>query len=162
LLVFFAVGNLDGLSLPLSLRESEIKMVIRYTAGFCAIAIPLAVDSHFISFVPTFAPWKFIAVPVGIFFFVALPEELLFRGLLQNLLAKQWQHPLKAILVTSFIFGLSHVNNKPTWSLSYVGLATLAGVFYGAAYEKTKNLFVSALIHCAVDSIWILLFFGRG
>jgi len=57
--------------------------------------------------------------------------------------------------LTGLLFGATHLNNglHPDWR--YFVLATVAGLFYGAAYIKTQNLFVPAVIHTLVDAVWI-------
>ena len=95
---------------------------------------------------------------IGIFFFTAVPEELLFRGVLQNVLGKALSRDGAGWIVASIIFGLSHIANGrfPNWK--YVLLATIAGFFYGYAWRKSRSIFPGALVHTAVDGLWFLLF----
>jgi membrane protease YdiL (CAAX protease family) len=100
-------------------------------------------------------PWQFLLSAVGIFIFVAIPEELLFRGIIQNSLQKTLLKPLPALIVTSIIFGAAHLNNGPTqpdWR--YFLLASIAGLFYGNAYARTGNLMAPAIVHTLVDTVW--------
>jgi membrane protease YdiL (CAAX protease family) len=98
------------------------------------------------------------------FFFVALPEELFFRGLLQNLLEKRLlrrghaDSRLWALLIASSLFGLSHFNKPGPFNSRYVFLATIAGVFYGRAWRDRRRLFCSAITHTTVDVIWSVWF----
>lgn len=73
---------------------------------------------------------------------VAAPifEELIFRGIiLDGLLSSQT--PTKAIVISSILFGVVHLN---PWQ--FVS-AFMIGVFSGWVYYKTKNLTLSILIH---------------
>ena len=61
-------------------------------------------------------------------------------------------------IVASIIFGLSHIDHGvfPNWR--YVLLATVAGIFYGLAWRRTKSMFPAAVVHTLVDTTWHLLF----
>ncbi len=82
----------------------------------------------------------------------------MFRGLLQNLLARTLGSARAGWLLAAVIFGPAHINNGgfPNWR--YVILATIAGIFYGRAWQKTGSIFASALVHTLVNVTWHLLF----
>jgi membrane protease YdiL (CAAX protease family) len=126
---------------------------------FSCIAIPLGRAVHFIEFAPRFGEWKSLPLlSLGILFFTAWPEELLFRGLLQNMLARASSSDLAGWWTASILFGFSHITNNgfPNWR--YVLLASIAGFFYGWTWRKTGSIFASALVHAAVDITWHFLF----
>lgn len=127
--------------------------------GFACIAIPLGVAMHFIHFDPQWNKWSsFLGLSVAILVFTAWPEELLFRGLLQNFLSRASKNDLAGWWTASVLFGFSHITNRgfPNWR--YVVLATIAGIFYGWTWRKTGSIFASALVHAAVDAVWHFLF----
>jgi len=126
---------------------------------FGCIAIPLGHAIHFIQFEPQWSQLKSLPLlSLGILFFTAWPEELLFRGLLQNMLARACNSDLAGWWTASILFGFSHITNMgfPNWR--YVILASIAGFFYGWTWRKTGSIFASALVHSAVDITWHLLF----
>jgi uncharacterized protein len=126
---------------------------------FACIAIPLGMALHFVSFAPRWGKWGgYAGLSLAILIFTAWPEELLFRGLLQNFLAKASKSELAGWWTASVLFGFSHITNMgfPNWR--YVILATLAGLFYGWTWRKTGSIFASALVHAAVDAVWHFLF----
>jgi uncharacterized protein len=128
-------------------------------ALIAAIDIPLAVKLRFITFGPRHVGWQIIAVnALAIFLFTAVPEELLFRGLLQNALGKTLANETAGWIAASVIFGFSHIANGhfPNWK--YVLLATIAGFFYGCAWRRSRSLFPAALVHASVDGLWFALF----
>ena len=88
---------------------------------------------------------------------LAIPEELFFRSLLQNLLetrlSRRW-----ALVLASVIFGLSHYIHGATFNWRYVILASIAGVFYGRAWRNDRRLAASAICHTLVDSVWVSWF----
>jgi membrane protease YdiL (CAAX protease family) len=126
---------------------------------FGCIAIPLGRAMHFIEFAPQWSQWKALPfLSLGILFFTAWPEEFLFRGLLQNMLAQTSKSDLAGWWTASILFGFSHITNMgfPNWR--YVVLASIAGFFYGWTWRRTGSIFASALVHAAVDATWHFLF----
>jgi len=121
--------------------------------------IPLGLKLHFLSYSPHLSQWKsFLPLSVAILFFTAWPEELLFRGLLQNLLSRASNNNTAGWITASILFGFSHITNIhfPNWR--YVLLATIAGLFYGWTWRKTGSIFASAIVHASVDILWHILF----
>jgi len=128
---------------------------------FSPIAIPIGLYTGFIVFSNRVAaPWQIVLSSLGIFLFIAIPEELLFRGIIQNLMERSWLGPTRALIVTSFIFGASHLNNGPRPDWRYFLLASIAGLFYGNAYQRTRNLLAPAIVHTLVDTVWRGFFKG--
>jgi membrane protease YdiL (CAAX protease family) len=126
---------------------------------FALIAIPLGLELRFLAFAPSLDRLRTMPLAaIGILFITAWPEEFLFRGLLQNMLARSLHNPWIGLAVASVIFGLSHLNNGgfPNWR--YAILATIAGVFYGRAWMKSRSLFPACLVHASVDILWHLFF----
>jgi uncharacterized protein len=135
----------------------------RYTVGsfllFGCVAIPLGISMHFLAFAPQWNRWSnFLGLSVAILVFTAWPEELLFRGLLQNFLARSSKSELAGWWTSSVLFGLSHITTGgfPNWR--YVILATIAGLFYAWTWRKTNSIFASAVVHATVDVTWHFLF----
>jgi membrane protease YdiL (CAAX protease family) len=123
------------------------------------VAIPLGMATRFLVFAPTWGKLSsLIFVALGILFFTAWPEEFLFRGLLQNFLARASKSEMAGWWTASMLFGFSHITNGgfPNWR--YVVLAALAGLVYGWVWRKTRSMFASALVHAGVDVVWHLLF----
>ena len=129
-------------------------------ALFAVIAIPLGLAIGFIRY--SFAASKLYAAPLlflGIFFFTALPEEFLFRGLIQNWIERVTGHRAGSLLAASVIFGASHLNNGPPFpNYKYFLMATIAGWFYGRAWRTTGSLMASSLTHALVDTLWSVIF----
>lgn len=127
---------------------------------FAVIAIPLGFAIHFIHYSFTLRK-LYSAVPVfaGILLFTALPEEFLFRGLIQNWIERMRGRGLMSLLIASLIFGASHLNNGPPIpNYRYFLMATIAGIFYGLAWRTTGSLMASSLTHALVDTIWSVVF----
>jgi hypothetical protein len=87
-------------------------------------------------------------------FFVALPEELFFRGLMLNMLERRIGAS-RALAITSFLFGLAHFNKRAAhFNWRYVILAAIAGIFYGRAWLARRRLISSSITHATVDTVW--------
>ena len=126
---------------------------------FGCIAIPLGEAIHFIQLAPHWNEWRSLPfLSLAILFFTAWPEEFLFRGLLQNMIARASKSDLAGWWTASILFGFSHIPNMhfPNWK--YVILASIAGLFYGWTWRKTGSIFASALVHAGVDVLWHFLF----
>ena len=156
---YVLLRRLDGAGYAVEWRAGFGAAFLINFAGFAAIAIPLGMKLHFIAFSPSLARVRSLPVAaVGILFFTAWPEELLFRGILQNCLTRSFNNKCAPLVVASVIFGFSHILHAPAPNWKYVLLATIAGIFYGRAYMKTGSIFPGALVHALVDLAWHALF----
>ena len=123
------------------------------------LVIPPGLATGFLSFsIPeSFDIPKLAAHFIGLFLTVALPEELFFRGILLRGLEKVFSKKWIPMVISSLAFGLMHWNNVGDLSMqiTYVSLASIAGLGYGWAYRKSgNNLFAAILVHTLVDWIW--------
>ncbi|MGH9869467.1 MAG: lysostaphin resistance A-like protein [Candidatus Polarisedimenticolia bacterium] len=160
LFCFVVVRQLDGVGYRFRIAGEDITVGLLALGAFLSVAVPTALGTGFVEFDPQWSgPGRWILSALGIFFFIALPEEVLFRGLIFNLLQRliRARGPWPALVLSSLIFGLSHLNNPPgDWR--YVLLATGAGICYGWAYLRTGSLLASAYAHAMVDIIGRTLF----
>jgi len=136
------------ISLPI-VRSTALNLAL-----FTVIGIPLGFAIGFIGWNPHWrGPWPFLFSAVTLFVFIAVPEELFFRGLLQNLLEGSWGSRYGAQAAVSVAFGFTHIlHGFPNWP--YVLLASIAGWFYGSAWRSQRSLVASALTHALVDTLW--------
>lgn len=84
--------------------------------------------------------------------FVAVKEEFLFRGIMQNLLGRKlgdW----RAILITSVIFTLWHVG---VWELSawMLGEIFFASMIIGLVYVRSGSMLLVIAVHAIYDAIY--------
>lgn len=152
---FLILRELDGIDADLRIRLRDCKAGLREFLFYTPIAIALGLSVGFLHWHSIWAtPWRFAGAWVFTFFFIAVPEELFFRGWMQNLLERhvgRWP----ALLTTSIVFGLSHWNKRTTsFNWQYVLLAALAGIFYGRAWLQERRVAASAITHATVDTVW--------
>ncbi len=161
LYILAATGRFRTLGLSFQPLPRDLSTVASNLVIFSLVAIPLGLITHFLTL-------RFSAPGVGevlgqmftIYLFVALPEEILFRGTLLTYLDEALRWPAAATLIaSSLLFGAAHLNNLPDAGWYFV-LAAFAGVFYARTYLKTKNVGTAATLHTAVNLIWALIFGG--
>jgi uncharacterized protein len=154
---FVLIRQLDGTGFDLRLRLKDLGIGLREAAFYTPIALALGLSLHFLHLNPGWpAPGKAAFAWIFTFFFIAVPEELFFRGWLQNLLEKRLGR-YRALLLTACLFGLAHFNKQTTsFNWRYVLLAAIAGIFYGSAWREQRRVGASAVTHATVDAIWSL------
>ncbi len=151
---FLVVRPIGGIGFDLRIRRCDVVVGFREFLFFLPIALTLGFVLHFLHFHPVgFVPLRFTAAWIFTFFFVALPEEIFFRGLLLNLLGRRWGSS-RALIVTSLLFGLAHFPKRAAFNWRYVILAAIAGVFYGRAWLARRRVLTSGVTHATVDAVW--------
>jgi uncharacterized protein len=161
LYLYIIQRRLPGMGFDLRLRLRDLLIGVREWAMFVPIGIGLGLALGFLRFHDRLpAAGTFAAILVGTFIFVAVPEELFFRSLLQNLLETRLPRR-QALALASVIFGLSHYIHGAVFNWRYVILATIAGCFYGRAWRSDRRLAASAVSHTLVDSVWITWFLAH-
>jgi uncharacterized protein len=151
------VRRLDGVGFDLRLTRKDVWRGFREYLLYALIAVPLGLWLGFLHFHPGWpSPLRALVAFVFTFLFIAIPEELFFRGWLQNLLERRFGRT-QALLMTAVIFGLAHWNKRAVhFNWRYVLMAAIAGVFYGRAWRHQRRIGASALTHASVDTTWSL------
>ena len=152
------VRNLAGIGYKLTFGWKDAAEAVLHFAGFAVIAVPLGMALGFIHpHAGHPSPWMVGFESFGIYLTIAIPEELLFRGILQNFLIKSLsskRRELYGLLIASVVFGAAHLHHAPVPNWRYMILATIAGIFYGNTYRRRGRVSASALTHTLVDTIW--------
>jgi len=156
---FLAIRKLSGAGFDFWLRWSDWKTGLRELAFFAPIVLALGLALGFIHPHAAIPGWGAAVLRwIGIFVFVAIPEELFFRAWVQNLLERRiGRRP--ALIVAALLFGLSHFNKRSAhFNWRYVLLASIAGIFYGRAWRENRRVSASTITHTFVDWIWSFWF----
>ncbi len=98
---------------------------------------------------------SFIAVNL---LFTVIAEEAFFRGLLQARLTAaldrfRWG-PWLAVAVSALLFGAAHLGG----GLRYAILASIAGLGYAWAYQRTQRIEAAILVHIALNTVHFIAF----
>lgn len=96
-------------------------------------------------------------------------EEIVCRGAVLTNCIIQWREKpgriLRSLLVSSIVFGLLHLINLAQADLGstivQVFYAAALGIFFGAVYLRTRNLWGSIIVHAVID-FTSYLFIGSG
>ena len=135
------------------LRKYGLPVVIAtilVTIAFCIGLIPF--DNK-----PTI--WRVVVEGVVYYIGVGIMEELYLRGLLQNII-EQWfrgrkNATLYAIFIASVLFGLGHIfgalGQPIVTVIAKTVWATALGVYFGAVYVMSKNLWVPIILHLIIN-----------
>lgn len=154
-------GRLPDLGYTFELNRKDWREVLINFALLAVIVLPLGLLTGFVrpsAALPSIA--EIVGRGAAIFFFVALPEELLFRGVIHCYLERvlRWT-PLATLSLSSIIFGAAHLDNPPNVGYYFI-LASIAGFFYGRTYLRTGKIVPAALVHLLIDWVWSVLFAG--
>lgn len=160
--------NLDKITLGLFLiagtlplcrdRKSWLlvwKHTLLWSALLAVILVPLALITGYVHWDPKF-PAIFILWSATNLLFVCMSEEAFYRGFILNRLLYYFENQNAALplLVSALLFGINHY----TGGLPYIILSTLAGLFYGLGFYKTRRIETSILIHFTINSVHFLFF----
>lgn len=80
--------------------------------------------------------------------FPALSEEMIYRGILFRWI-EEFAGSWAALILSSVLFGVSHIGNPGADMISTVGLMLEAGLLLGGAYMLTRRLWLPMGIHAA-------------
>jgi len=153
--LFAGFRGFTGMKIHLPHRARDLQLPL---VAFALLAPILAILGIAIGFIPPpHLPSQSatrMAASVGLIFVgTALPEEILFRTLIQNLLMQRFGRGGWTLLGASVIFGCAHLDNgpQPLPNWRYAILATIAGWAYGKVFEKSSSVCSSAILHMLVD-----------
>lgn len=129
-------------------------------AAFLPVAWAVGSWLGFIRFHPAADGWMTI-LPLtffGTLWVLALGEELFFRGLLQQWMTGWLKNEWVGLVVTSAIFGASHLwyHGFPNWR--FAAMAGIAGLFYGFAFRQGKGIRASMVTHALTVTTWKTFF----
>jgi len=157
LVLFLAFRGMKGMKYKLPSRVMDFIDPLIAFAIVAPILIGLGIA---LAFIPWFhVPGNLSAAGLAktfglIFVATALPEEILFRSLIQNWLMQKFGSTTAVLAVASLIFGCAHLNNGPqalpNWR--YMILATLAGFAYGKVFQRASSATASMALHALVDA----------
>lgn len=91
--------------------------------------------------------WRMVSAII----LIPVIEELVFRAMLQRLLARRFSVPL-AILIQALCFGAVHLATP-----MHVLIGVFGGLSFGMIYVATNRLSLTIATHCASNAIFILL-----
>lgn len=97
--------------------------------------------------IPLWEPQEVLILAVVMFGLVSLTEELIFRGILQRVIADRFGAP-SGIAIASLLYGLVH---SVYGVLPEIGFAIVVGLILGAIYHATESLTLVVIVHGLVN-----------
>ncbi|MBR3131337.1 CPBP family intramembrane metalloprotease [Candidatus Saccharibacteria bacterium] len=99
-----------------------------------------------------------VSMTIAVVFGIGIAEELLFRGLVQNILSdifgkKTRKAVIWTVIITGLLFGAAHLTNINVEGANWSYVATQAlvvcgmGMIYAAIYARSGSLWAVALLH---------------
>jgi membrane protease YdiL (CAAX protease family) len=161
LVIFIGFRSVPGLKFTLPRHARDYWLPLTAFAVTAPVLALAGVAIGFIPFphAPTQSAGRMLSAIGIIFAGTALPEEILFRSLIQNLLMLRFGATTRTLFLAAFIFGSAHLDNgpQPLPNWRYMILATIAGIAYGFVFRKASTVLSSATLHMLVD--WTKHFF---
>ena len=156
LVFFLTFRGMKGMKYNLPTRVMDF---IDPLIAFALVAPILIASGLALSFLPPLhVPGNLSALRIAksfglIFVATALPEEILFRSLIQNWLMQKFGSSAAVLILASVIFGCAHLNNgpQPLPNWRYMILATIAGYAYGRVFQRASSATASMILHALVD-----------
>ncbi|MDQ6677862.1 MAG: CPBP family intramembrane metalloprotease [Acidobacteriota bacterium] len=128
----------------------------RFFVYFLPVGIPLGWWLGIVTFHGSPGPpWQALAAFFGIFWVVALSEEFVFRGILQQWMARVTGNRWTGLAIASLAFGFCHLwfRGFPNWRMAL--FATVAGAFWGEAFHAGRGIRASMVAHALVVTTWL-------
>jgi uncharacterized protein len=104
------------------------------------------------------SPWLAPVLFIGYFWVVALSEEFAFRGVIQQTLVTLLGNRYLALACSSIAFGFVHIwfpgSAFPNWRMML--LATVAGWFYGRAFQQGGGIRAGMVTHALTVTVWLV------
>ena len=153
---FIERRSVSELSLQGMGRELGIGLLIG--AGLYA-ACELALMGLGIYRITGFNPLSYLVPAIAMAISSSVLEELLFRGVLYRSV-ETWFGSWAALVVSSLVFGLSHLANPQATIEGALFIAVEAGILLGAAVMLTRRLWLSIGFHLAWNYTQSAIFSG--
>jgi membrane protease YdiL (CAAX protease family) len=153
---FLVVAPLPRVGYGQRLDGRSLRVALAGFLAFSLFAVPVGLATHFLAWSPRVDAGRLALLPALLTLTTAVPEELIFRGVIQRLAegptgTRRW----RGLAVASVLFGLAHAPDP-----RYVLLATVAGVVYGLVYQRTGVILAPVVTHVLVDWTWAVLLRG--
>jgi membrane protease YdiL (CAAX protease family) len=153
----FVIGFIN----PSLISRRGLGSVLRHAAPVFAatsLVVMIAVFAMgYTTWAPKWTPLFLLWAPINLFF-TCFSEEALFRGFLQDQLARtgarsELAQPA-ALAFAAVLFGLAHFGGGASYAIA----ATLAGLGYGWAFQRARRLEASMAVHFGVNAVHFLFF----
>jgi membrane protease YdiL (CAAX protease family) len=159
MLACLSIRKMGGIGFGFLPTERDWKIGLIHYFGFLPFGYLVGTYLGFLHPHAVTPAWKAAILVIAIFFGtlwgLATLEEFFFRGVLQQMIFRDTNSEFAAIMFTSVIFGLAHLNFGhvfPNWKM--VVIAGIHGIFCGHAYAQAGSVRASMVTHALVVTTW--------
>ena len=143
----------SGKGLAGGLKKYGLPGILAGVGSFAAFYIGL----YPFDYQPTL--WKVLFEGIIYYVGVGIVEEFYVRGLFLNILericSKSPRKTEAAVIISSVVFGLGHVPGVIGMGAEVIAFKLIStigmGLYFGAIYKSTKNLWLPAILHFFID-----------
>jgi membrane protease YdiL (CAAX protease family) len=126
-------------------------------AVLVAVVIVLALALGYVRWDPKWPAW-FPLWAGTLLVFAVMPEEALFRGVIQTWLGRRLGRSraaeVSSMMIAGALFGIAH----SAGGVTYVVLAGVAGIGYGWIFSATRSISAAIAAHTGLNAVHFLLF----
>lgn len=144
------VASWSELAAVLRRAAPVLAVTLAATLGFALAAGVVGVDLKLTRHTATFLAVNLL--------FTVVAEEAFFRGFLQarlaHALARYRRGPGLAVAASALLFGAAHLGGGWLYGI----LATIAGLGYACAYQRTQRIEAAILVHIALNAVHFIAF----
>jgi uncharacterized protein len=167
-LAMLSVRRMNGVGFGFWPQPREWKIGASYFAVFAAVGGPLAWWLGFAS--PRWPSsqgvpggWERTSLLLVVTFFgslwvLALSEEFVFRGLLQQWMSAWLRSDWGGLVAAAAVFGTVHLWMRPFPNWRNAVLAAILGVLCGLAFRQARSIRASMVTHALTITVWRLFF----
>ena len=145
---------------PSLLKWAAFALILPVATGLSYYLLGLIVPIHHAAPLGTEKTVSLLVTWVSLSIAAGLTEEVLFRGHLLMIFTVGYSR-VKAIVITSLIFGLVHITMLPAFSVADVLTVTaggfVAGLMFALIYQYSKVIWYAAIVH----AVWDVFFIGK-
>ena len=132
---------------------------------FQLLLLALVLRKHLGNPEASLQPWYLIVYGLFTVLGIGIREECIYRGVIQNIVAKKYANSVKGIWITAivgaFIFGVMHISNlfggvSPSAVFAQVISAIFSGLIFSAIYLRSGNIWSLIFLHTLIDSVGLV------
>ena len=142
------------------LKWAAFAFILPVAAGMSYYVLNLIVPIHHSAPLSTDSKISLLVTWVSLSIAAGLTEEVLFRGHLFMIVAAGYSK-VKAVVITSLIFGLVHVTMLTVFSvadiLTVIVGGAVAGFMFALIYHYSRVIWYAAVVHV----VWDIFFIGK-
>ena len=156
LLLFGIVHHANWSYLDMGINRDFMKDIVPYTIFTIGGVLFLIWLAQIVPHSPFLGWWKNLKFLL-LFIPISIIQEIIFRGVLMNMLSRAFSSPIFIIIINASVFALIHViylNHTFILPMTFI-----AGIGFAWMYLKYKNLILISISHTILNFVGMILGF---